>query len=1191
MTDTDPIPVPVVEEPQAIEPKRPKRKKRPLWVRVIKWLAIACVAMVLLVVGLISLVVWTLIPERLTPLVNKYASEYLLADVEAKRVELTFWSTFPRFSVTVDSLQLTSRTLRSLPDSVRTTLPADADSLLFLRRFSGGINLTDLAAGNISLYDVDFSDIRANLVQVDSLTANYLIVPPSEPDTLPAKPLEIPDIAINSFTITDGMGARYRSLPDSLDAALRLDRLALVDSVSEKPLYTLSLSGDASARLIPVKIPSTPFAVDGNIAWESKKPLEVELDDFRVSVGEVAALFSTSIDLNNDFTLRTLTASLPKVQVMKIVDILPDEYKAFAKGLDTDLSIYLSAKLLKPYVPGGKELPMVDAALKLAAGKLNYDRLHLTALDLDVAAIVDGNNLDATTIRLNNLSATGKAIDFTLKGTVANPVTDPLIDAVFNGSVTLQNLPSSLLDKLPCALRGTLQGDADIHTRLSYLDPKLFFRSKINGALRLSDFRMVMTDGSMEAYMRSAEFKLGSSSNIPVQDHVIDSMLTASLTIDTVALSSPGVTLSGSTLSAGVGARNIASSSDTTQINPIGASIKAHRLMLRSDSDSLRFRLRDAEVSASLQRFNSDARAPLMKALVKAAALGYADRFNRAALRQAELDLQCHPRSRPQMSAARKARFDSIAAAHPQLSSDSIMGLMRAEMRSKIAAYDRSRSGREDIEVDLDNSIHSLLRRWNASGSLRTKSGRLFTPYFPSRNSLRNLDLTFSTDSVVLKNTRLKMNSSDFTLNGSIHNITRALLSRHGYPFEFDFSVKSDTIDVNDLTATMLRGAVFADKISAGTMQMIRDDGATENDIDRMQSQLDAEVPDTARAAVIIPSNLNGNFSLKANHVRYADLWLDGLDGLVQIYDGALNLDRLRAYTSIGAVNFSALYSAPTANDLSVAAAVRIRRLNLRSVLDMMPQIDSLLPLLGEVRGVVDADLALTTRLDSIMDIVIPSLDLALKISGDSLQLLDNETFRTIAKWMLFKQKQRNMIDHMDVELAIHDGYIDVYPFIFDMDRYRLGVRGSNDAALNLDYHVAVIKSPIPFKFGINIKGTPENMKIRLGKARINEKTVAESRQITDTVRVNLINEITQVFKRGVRATGSRGLKLQDMRAPGSGAASVATSEEKDDNFSHADSVTLIQQGLIERPAGFIMPGDTIPAPADSSSKSKKKKK
>ena len=226
------------------------------------------------------------------------------------------------------------------------------------------------------------------------------------------------------------------------------------------------------------------------------------------------------------------------------------------------------------------------------------------------------------------------------------------------------------------------------------------------------------------------------------------------------------------------------------------------------------------------------------------------------------------------------------------------------------------------------------------------------------------------------------------------------------------------------------------------------------------------------------------------------------------------------------------------------------------------------------------------------MNLKLETLNLALKISGDSLQLLDNETFRTIAKWMLFKKKDRNMIDHMDVELAIHDGYIDLYPFIFDMDRYRIGVRGSNDAAFNLNYHVAVIKSPIPFKFGINIKGTPDKMKIRLGKARINEKTVAESRRITDTVRVNLIKEIAKVFRSGVRATGSRGLKLKDNRPAGSGSGSAPM--ELADNFSHADSVALIQQGLIEKPAGFIMPGDTIAAPdqkADKPRKRKKKKK
>lgn len=446
---------------------------------------------------------------------------------------------------------------------------------------------------------------------------------------------------------------------------------------------------------------------------------------------------------------------------------------------------------------------------------------------------------------------------------------------------------------------------------------------------------------------------------------------------------------------------------------------------------------------------------------------------------------------------------------------------------------------------------------------------------------------------MVLRDTKLKMNRSDFLLNGSVRNITRALMSRHGSPFELDFSVKSDTIDINDLTATMLRGAMFADKISAGTMQAIASGNDDDSD-DELQQTLDNQLPDSSRAAVLIPSNINGRFSLKASHVLYADLWLHGLDGLVEVYDGALNLDRLRAYTSIGAVNFTALYSAPTIDDLSLAAAVRIRRLNLRSVLDMMPEIDSLLPLLGEVRGIVDADLALTTRLDSMMNLDIPSLNLALKISGDSLQLLDNETFNTIAKWMLFKKKQRNMIDRMDVELAIHDGYIDLYPFIFDMDRYRLGVRGSNDAALNLNYHVAVIKSPIPFKFGINIKGTPDNMKIRLGKAKINEKTVAESRQITDTVRVNLIKEISNVFRRGVRATGSRGLKLQDTRSPGSGAVNNgknAPQTDDDDKFSHADSVTMIEQGLIKRPPGFIMPSDSLPTDGTTDKPKKKKSK
>lgn len=1170
--------------PEAGDGKK-KRRKRPLWLRLIKWVSITCITLVLLVVGLISLVVWTLTPERLTPLVNKYASEYLLADVNAGRIELTFWSTFPRFSVTVDSLDMRSRVFDSLPDSVRRTLPVGADSLLYVKHFSGGIDLLSLAKGNIGLYEVDFTDIRANLVTVDSTTANYLIVPPSEPKP-EEEPSPMPDIAIDRFTIADGMAVRYRALADSLDCSLNLDRAALTDDKKpEKPTYTLALGGDIAAAMPWIDVPKTPFAIDGRLEWESKRPLAMGLDEFRFEVGKVALEFSTVADFTDTPTVSKLTAKMPKVAVKEIITLIPERFHGELARLDTDMAVELAATLKRPYTIGGKLLPVIDAALKIDTKRLNYDRLSLTNLDADIKAFIDCNNFDASVIDVEQLKATGKAIDFKLEAEVTRPVTDPYIKARFDGGITFQNLPNILLDKLPFTLRGSLRGLANITTRVGYLTPKLFYKAKIDGTLTLENFRMAMIDGSFETFVNNAELNLGSSSRVAYEEQVVDSMLTASLTIDTMALTAPGIELCGAQLKAGVGARNIATSADTSQINPIGAAITAHRITLRSDSDSLRIRLRDTGIRASLQRYASEARSPHLQASVTSKSARMADRYNRFSVRECEMTFDMHPKARPVMSARSQARFDSIAALHPELSTDSIRSMMRAERRKRMAERDEMRRGREDIKIELDNSIVTLLRRWNTSGTLKAKRARLFTPYFPSRNRLTGLDLAFSTDSVVIRDTRLKMNHSDFVFNGSVRNIARALTSRHGSPFVLDFNVKSDTIDVNDLTATMLRGAVFADRISAGTMKQIADN---DND-EQMQRDLDDQLPDTMRAAVLVPSNITGRFSLKARHVLYADLWLHGLDGIIEMFDGAVNLDRLRAYTSIGAVNFSALYSAPTIEDLSVAAAVRIRRLNLRSVLDMMPEIDSLLPLLGEVRGIVDADLALTTDLDSMMNLDIASLNLALKISGDSLQLLDNETFRTIAKWMLFKKKQRNMIDHMDVELAIHDGYIDLYPFIFDMDRYRLGVRGSNDASLNLDYHVAVIKSPIPFKFGINIKGTPEKMKIRLGKARINEKTVAESRQITDTVRVNLMNEITRVFRRGVRATGSRGLKLQDTRRPGSGSASA---KPDDDKFSHADSVALIQQGLIERPAGFVMPGDSIAtSPADDDGKSKKKKR
>ncbi len=59
--------------------------------------------------------------------------------------------------------------------------------------------------------------------------------------------------------------------------------------------------------------------------------------------------------------------------------------------------------------------------------------------------------------------------------------------------------------------------------------------------------------------------------------------------------------------------------------------------------------------------------------------------------------------------------------------------------------------------------------------------------------------------------------------------------------------------------------------------------------------------------------------------------------------------------------------------------------------------------------GIVNADLAVTTDISPKMDIELPTLRAAMKIEGDSLVLLDADTFKTLSKWLMFRWLLRTL--------------------------------------------------------------------------------------------------------------------------------------------------------------------------------------
>ncbi|MDE6023535.1 MAG: hypothetical protein K2G13_08550, partial [Muribaculaceae bacterium] len=188
---------------------------------------------------------------------------------------------------------------------------------------------------------------------------------------------------------------------------------------------------------------------------------------------------------------------------------------------------------------------------------------------------------------------------------------------------------------------------------------------------------------------------------------------------------------------------------------------------------------------------------------------------------------------------------------------------------------------------------------------------------------------------------------------------------------------------------------------------------------------------------------------------------------------------------------------------------------------------------------------------------------------------IDPEKYRTLGKWLGFKNKADNTIHSLNVEMTVADGLMRVYPFAFNIDRYRLGIYGSNDIAMDFDYHLAVLKSPLPFKFGITISGNPKKYKVRFGGAKFKENTVIESVDIVNAARINLMDQIENVFKRGVR--NSSFAKLQIAQPAG-------FDSQPDPGLSAADSLQLIQEGL-------IVPPNTNEMKASEQKKKPKKKR
>jgi hypothetical protein len=228
----------------------------------------------------------------------------------------------------------------------------------------------------------------------------------------------------------------------------------------------------------------------------------------------------------------------------------------------------------------------------------------------------------------------------------------------------------------------------------------------------------------------------------------------------------------------------------------------------------------------------------------------------------------------------------------------------------------------------------------------------------------------------------------------------------------------------------------------------------------------------------MVPRLLNLAMNVNIDTVYFGKSVLTDLHGEVEIRDEHLRLNQFRVRNFAGEMDLSLAYRASSLSEAQVWMEINIENTEIQDLLKLADGIglDTLVPITQSLEGLVTCKLTVSAILDSAMDVNLEKTIANGNLHGQNLVLLDGETFTEIARMLRFRNRDRNLIDSLSVNLSVNNGIIEIYPFKLTMDRYVLAVGGEQDLDMNFNYHITVLRSPIPFTMGINISGTPERM-------------------------------------------------------------------------------------------------------------------
>ena len=359
-----------------------------------------------------------------------------------------------------------------------------------------------------------------------------------------------------------------------------------------------------------------------------------------------------------------------------------------------------------------------------------------------------------------------------------------------------------------------------------------------------------------------------------------------------------------------------------------------------------------------------------------------------------------------------------------------------------------------NVSADYDDDQEDLLLQWNPHAGIQLNKAVFAMSDLPTPVYIPSIDFNYDTTGIQINNSSIVLGNSDFELQGDFTNVDEFIRKEALLKGNLDFI--SHYTDVNEIME------IFS---GMGDTTMVAEEVAVTDTVEEEQEPF------------MVPLGVDITLNTMIEKAIAGDMNISNVGGGLTVKDGILVLNEMGFTSDAATMMLTAMYKSPRRNHLYVGFDFHLLDIDIAEMINIIPELDTLVPMLSSFAGKAEFHIAAETYLKSNYEMKVSTLRGATAIHGKDLVVLDNATFRKIAKMLNFKDKEHNQIDDLSVEITAFKNEIDVYPTLIALDKYQAIVGGRHKLDMTFDYSLG-ISNPWPFRrLGIKIGGSLDDMK------------------------------------------------------------------------------------------------------------------